>query len=216
MHTHNSVFLLSAYVLLVTTSALATRPAGAVERAPKATIVQYCFDGQIYVRNDSPTNKNRKYVDALWGKIVSVDTYRLTRDTAKKKAGDVYLKITGAATPTDRWELSIPAQNNQWSYRSLLGKLLKLVDLRDTSVKLTYEAGTRSEAVFFGIYLDLNESQEVRGQSIFEGVDVLEHTVNTLRQRLGLPPQSDEWMNSQDNSQIGSQVIDCKSSRIED
>ena len=61
---YNSVFLLSAYVLLVTTSALATRPAGAVERAPKATIIQYCFDGQIYVRNDSPTNKNRTYVDA--------------------------------------------------------------------------------------------------------------------------------------------------------
>ena len=37
----------------------------------------------------------------------SVDTYRLTQDTAKK-AGDVYLKITGAETPTDRWELSIP------------------------------------------------------------------------------------------------------------
>ena len=37
-------------------------------------------------------------VDALWGQIKSVDTYRLTQDTAKKKAGDVYLKITGADT----------------------------------------------------------------------------------------------------------------------
>lgn len=210
MHLFNGAFQLSTYVLLLTSTALATRPIGSVERAPKANVVQYCFDGRIYVRNESPNNKNRVYADALWGVIKSVDTYRLTQDTAKKKAGDVYLKITGAETPTDRWELSIPAQANQWSYRSLLGKLVKLVDLQDTPVKLTYEAGTRSTAVFFSLWLDTHESQEVRGQAIHEGVDVLEHTVNTLRQRLGLPPQSDEWMNSLETSQTASAVIDCE------
>ena len=110
------------------------------------------------------------------------------------KAGKPYISVYGMASRLEHWQLSMPCQNNQYHYRTMLPKLA-LVDLQDRPVKLITEKGTR--AVFTQVFLDFDELEEVKANPIAAGFDALDRALNQVRAQLDQSPIDPEWRTPQ-------------------
>jgi len=176
-----------------------------IERAPKPNLTQYFVDvsGRIYIANASVEDTDRQYVAGLWGCIYRIDAWI-------NKSERPYVSIYGMASRTEHWQLSLPCQNNQYHYRTLLAKLA-LVDLQDRPVKMITEKGKK--AVFVQVFLDVDEMQEVKATPIAAGDDALDQALNDARAQLGQPPIDPEWripQTNEDSSPTPYLDVDCE------
>lgn len=183
---------------------------GMAERAPKPEVTNHFIDfpGRFYKATFDVTDPNKEIVDCLGGAITNVFGW-------VNNAGKPYLAVYGMETRVKHWQINLPCQDNQYHYRSLLAKL-QLVDLQDQAVKLVPEKGRK--AVFIQVYLDPEETDAVKANSIPEGFDALDSAINRVRARLNKSPIDPEWRTPQtkeDYSQTPSQVIDCVSSQVD-
>ena len=180
------------------------------QRAPKPNITQYFVDvtGRIYQATFDVNDTDREYVEGLFGCIYQVNPWI-------NKAGKPYISVYGMASRLEHWQLSMPCQNNQYHYRTMLPKLA-LVDLQDRPVKLITEKGNK--AVFTQVFLDYDELEAVKANPIAAGPDALDKALNQVRAQLDQSPIDPEWRTPQtkeDYSQTPSQVIDCESSPVD-
>ena len=100
------------------------------------------------------------------------------------------------ASRLEHWQLSMPCQNNQYHYRTLLPKLA-LVDLQDRPVKLITEKGNK--AVFTQVFLDFDELEAVKANPIAPGPDALDRALNQVRAQLDQSPIDPEWRTPTDD-----------------
>lgn len=171
------------------------------QRAPQLNISQYFIDvkGQIYAATHSVDDPNKDYVEGLWGCIYKVDAW-------VNKKNMPYVSVYGMSSRTEAWQLSLPCQNNQYHYRTMLSKLA-LVDLQDRPVKMITEKG--SKAVFTQVFLDPDEQCPVKASPIAPGFEALDRALNQVRAQLDLPAIDPEWRTpkTEDLSPTASQAI---------
>ena len=158
------------------------------QRAPKPNITQYYVDenGRIY---QATFDVNDKIVST--SKVVRRRLPGQPLDQQSRQA--LHQRVRHGVTP-EHWQLSMPCQNNQYHYRTMLPKLA-LVDLQDRPVKLITEKGTR--AVFTQVFLDFDELEEVKANSIAAGFDALDRALNQVRAQLDQSPIDPEWRTPQ-------------------
>lgn len=149
-------------------------------------------DGQLYFYGPSPSEPGDRIDGGLAGLVLDVTISR--RGQAGGRGGNAwsgerpYLDVR-LQTPIPQLIhlLRLPADRDQWHYRSLLGCLTSLA-LSDTAVRLDAKRGRA--ATFIAVSLDPEGQQLVPAPAIGPGIDELEIAVNACRRSLGLPPLS--------------------------
>lgn len=148
-------------------------------------------DFQLY--GDSPGQPGAQ-IPAIVGRLTGLHVGRYGQAGGRGGAtwaGDrPYLVVQVAVSPLLTYTLRLPVGRGQCHYRSLLGSLLSLEDLRQP-FKLQGKLGKENACFVQVIIFDPTTHLEelVRQPMIDASDEQLHHAVNLLQQRLQLPPQ---------------------------